>query len=165
MGRRFAITYVAIAGCLFGIYVFPFDLFGARSDWLAGYLAVYAQVAGALLAVFERDIVVDGAQIVGRFPLRIIRNCDAAEVSILFASAVLAFPAPLGRRLVALPLGLASVAAANVARICCLYYVGVHAPVWFRVAHEEIWPLLLVASTAFTFLAWARYMSGGAVAA
>lgn len=158
LGVRFALTYLLIAGTLFTIYAFPFELFGAQGDWLSGYLAAYAKLAGFVLGIFERDIVVSGTLIHGRFPLEIARNCDAADVNILFASAVLAFPAPLRLRLRPLVLGLLALVGANVLRICCLYYVGVYSPGYFKVAHEEIWPLIMVAFAALSFLSCVRYV-------
>src|SRR3954470_17594783 len=83
LGLRFAIGYVVIAAVLFSIYGFPFELFGARSDWLAGYLRLYARLAGGALQLFERGVVVTGDRIDGRFSLQIVRNCDAIEVNIL----------------------------------------------------------------------------------
>ena len=53
--------------------------------------------------------------------------------------------------------------AVNIARICVLYYVGVYRSAWFATAHEEILPLVLIAVTALSFLAWARYLSRPAV--
>ena len=58
-GARFALKYALIAGVLFAIYAFPFDLFGAKQDWLAGYLAGYARLAGGVLGWFEPGIVVE----------------------------------------------------------------------------------------------------------
>src|SRR5260221_7115788 len=102
LGLRFAIAYAALATVLFSVYAFPFELFGARADWLSGYLAAYARMAGTVLHWFESGIVVSGTLIEGRFSLQIVRNCDAIEINILFASAVLAFPAPIKRRLLGL---------------------------------------------------------------
>lgn len=160
LGLRFALTYAAIAALLFGIYAFPFELWGAREDWLAGYLAAYARLSGGVLRLFEPGIVVQGAFIHGRFPLQIVRNCDAIEVNILFASAVLAFPAGWRQRLVALAAGLAVLVALNVLRICALYFLGVSSPQAFKLAHEEVFPLLLVAATALIFLVCARRLQG-----
>ncbi|HEY3254098.1 MAG TPA: archaeosortase/exosortase family protein [Polyangiaceae bacterium] len=159
LGLRFAIGYVVVAAVLFSIYGFPFELFGAHSDWLGGYLRMYARLAGSALRLFESGIVVTGDRIDGRFSLQIVRNCDAIEVNILFASAILAFPAPWLRRSVALAGGLALLVLANIARICLLYFVGVYQPNWFKAAHEEIMPLLLIALTALSFLFWARYLT------
>jgi len=161
-GARFALRYALIAGGLFAIYAFPFELFGARHDWLAGYLAAYARLAGGVLRIFESGIVVDGARINGRFPLEIVRNCDAIEINILFLSAVLAFPAPWKRRALAASLGLAALVALNVGRICFLYFVGVYAPQHFAAAHEQIFPLLLVLCATLAFLRCARYLRGDA---
>lgn len=152
LGLRFALLYAAIAGTLFGIYAFPFELFGAERDWLHGYLAGYARLAGAILSSFDSSVSVNDTVIVGRFPLEIVRNCDAADVNILFVSAVLAFPAPLRRKVAPLLLGVLALVVANVTRICSLYYLGVLEPSWFHAAHEEVWPLLLVAFTVGLFL-------------
>jgi exosortase/archaeosortase family protein len=158
LGLRFGVTYALIAGCLFAIYAFPFELFGAHQDWLIGYLAGYARLAGAVLKLLEPGVCVDGIYIHGRYPLQIVRNCDAAEINILFVSAMMAFPRPLRRKAIALGLGLLVLVAANVLRICSLYYVGVWAPTWFRAAHEEVWPLLLVGLAVGVYLACVRYM-------
>ena len=156
LGLRFALTYAAIAGVLFAIYGFPFELFGAREDWLSGYLAAYARMSGGVLGLVEPGIVVTGSIIHGRFPMEIARNCDAIDVNILFASAVLAFPASWRAKLVALGAGLCALVTLNVLRICGLYYVGVSSPAAFKVVHEEICPLLLVAATVVIFLACIR---------
>ena len=160
LGIRFAATYAIIAGVLFAIYGFPFELFGVRSDWLTGYLEAYARLAGAVLHLFDPQVTVSGTRIDGRFALQIVRNCDAIEINILFASAVLAFPAPLLRRGVVLLRGLLILVAANVLRITCLYYIGAYSADWFVVAHEEVMPLLLVAITAVLFLLSVRKLTG-----
>jgi exosortase/archaeosortase family protein len=161
LGIRFAVTYAIIAAVLFSIYGFPFELFGARTDWLAHYLEAYARLAGGVLHLFDPRVTVSGSRIDGRFALQIVRNCDAIEINILFASAVLAFPAPLLRRGVELLRGLVILVAVNVLRIVCLYYIGAYSPSWFVVAHEEIMPLLLVVITAVLFLMSIRKLTSG----
>ena len=149
---RFTVSFALIAAALFGVYAFPFELFGAKKDWLNGYLAAYAHLAGGVLGVFEPGLSVDGTLIQGRYSMQIVRNCDAADINIVFASALLAFPAAIRKKPPLLLLGIALLVAANVTRICSLYYVGVYAPSWFKVAHEEVWPLLLVAFTVGVFM-------------
>jgi exosortase/archaeosortase family protein len=94
----------------------------------------------------------------GRFSLEIAKNCDAAEANILLAAALLAFPARLSRRLLALAIGVGLLAAMNVVRIFSLYFVGLHAKRWFEFAHLELWPLILIGFAAFEFLLLARWM-------
>ena len=155
----FLLRFMTLGGAAFGVYAFPFELFGVKQDWLGFYLAAYARLAGAILRLFEGDVVVSGNTIQGRFPLQIVRTCDAAEISILFATAVLAFPAPARSKLLALLVGLPCLVAANLLRICSLYFIGAVRPNWFKVSHEEIWPLVLVAFAAFAFARAARFMT------
>ena len=159
LGKRFAVTYLVLAAALFAIYGFPFELFGARTDWLTPYLAGYARLAGSALSLLDPGVAVTGTRIDGRFSLQIVRNCDAIEVNILFACAVLAFPAPLGRKMLVLGGGLALLVLANVLRICLLYFIGAWFPSWFRVAHEELLPLVLVTAATLLFLGGTRYLS------
>jgi len=153
---RFALTFAAIAALLFTIYAFPFELFGATHDWLHGYLAAYARLAGGVLGLVERGLVVDDTYIQGRFALQIVRNCDAADVNILFTSALVAFPASFRAKAPLLLAGVGALIAANVLRICSLYYVGVFLPDRFKLIHEEVWPLLLVMFTVGVFLTCVR---------
>jgi exosortase/archaeosortase family protein len=161
LGWRFALTYAAVAAVLFSIYAFPFELVGAREDWLSGYLAAYARLSGGVLGLIEPGVVVTGTVIQGRFPMEIVRNCDAIEVNILFASAVLALPARWWPKLEALAGGLCVLVALNVLRICSLYYMGTLSAQAFEVAHEEVFPLLLVGATAALFLAIVRRLERG----
>jgi exosortase/archaeosortase family protein len=160
LGLRFALTYAAIAAVLFAIYAFPFELFGAQHDWLDGYLQMFARLAGGVLGLVDHGVSVSGTQINGRFPLQIVRNCDAAEINILFGSAVLAFPSTVKRRLLCLSVGLPLLIAVNVLRICSLYFVGVHRVAWFKTLHEEVWPLVLVGAATLLFLRATRYLQG-----
>lgn len=148
----FALRFAVIAGALFTVYAFPFELFGARQDWLHGYLAAYARLAGRVLSLFEPHVTVEDTFIHGRYSLQIVRNCDAADVNILFTSATLALPADFRRKLPLAVAGIVALVSANVARICSLYYVGVVAPDRFKLFHEEVWPMLLVACAVGTFL-------------
>lgn len=154
---RFAITFAAIAGVAFLAYTFPYGQAGISEHWFSSYLALYARVAGAALALFEPGITVTGQDILGRFNLRIVKNCDAMEANILYASAVLAFPAPLRARLAGVAGGVLLLVALNVVRICSLYYVGLFAPRSFPFFHLELWPVVLVGAGAGLFLAWASH--------
>ncbi len=150
--------FVVLGGLAFTVYAFPFELFGSRQDWLTSYLAAYARLAGAALSLLEPGIVVSGNVIQGRFPMQIVRTCDAAEVTILLSSAVLAFSGPWRKKLLALCVALPALLAANLLRICSLYFLGVARPAWFEAGHEEVWPLLLVMFAGVVFLGSVRFI-------
>jgi exosortase/archaeosortase family protein len=165
---RFVFSFVLIAGALFSLYSFPYREGSWPQRWSEGYLQAYAHLAGWVLSLFERGVVVSGQDITGRYALRIIRGCDAVDAQILLVAAVLASQVYSWRWRVGGALaGLAAITVANVVRICCLYYVGFVAPSYFDFFHHEFWPLLLIVFAAATFVLWSKIAAarGGAMRA
>jgi exosortase/archaeosortase family protein len=156
--RRFVITFLATAAALLGLYYFPYDDGGPVKRALAAYLHAYAVVSGSLLRLFDASVIVVGSDILGRCSLRLVRTCDAMDVNILLVSAVMAWPARWGRRLVAAACALGCVFVVNVARICSLYFVGVHVPAAFSAVHVELWPIAMLIVAVGAFLVSVRWM-------
>jgi exosortase/archaeosortase family protein len=154
---RFAAIFVVVGGALLAAYSFPYAEHGVREDGFAAFLAFYARLAGGVLRLFDPTVRVVGAEIAGRASLIVAKNCDAMDVNILFAAAVVAYPAPWKRRAVGLAAGVALLVAVNVLRIVSLYFVQVHAPASFELVHAEVWPLALVGLAVGAFLAWSRW--------
>ncbi|HTQ08246.1 MAG TPA: hypothetical protein VMI54_30540 [Polyangiaceae bacterium] len=159
---RFALLFAALSCLLLGLYAFPYRELGLSETWFEGYLGAYARLVGKVLACFESGVHVNGTLVTGRYSLRIVKTCDAMEANALFAAAVLALAGPWLRKLGALVVGLGALVAANVLRILTLYYAGALAPGAFRVLHEEVWPLVLIAFAAAAFTLAARYVRRGA---
>jgi exosortase/archaeosortase family protein len=155
---RFAFVFATIASVLFVAYCFPYAENGVSEAFFQWYLSGYARLAGGLLGLLEPSLTVVGTQINGRFSIQIVKNCDAMEVNILFFSAMMAFPAAWSRRLTATLLGLAILVAANLIRICSLYYIGVYAHGAFELAHMQLFPLLLIITAVLEFILWTNWM-------
>jgi len=155
---RFALRFVGVAAGLFAIYAFPYAENGISERWFTAYLSAYARAVGAVLSLVEPSISVSGKLIYGRIALEIVKTCDAMEINILFCAAVAAFPGRLSRKLAVLLGGLAALIACNVLRICSLYFIGIHFPSKFELAHLEVLPLLFVVLTAGLFLLSTNWM-------
>jgi exosortase/archaeosortase family protein len=153
----FMLIFLGCSGVLSLAYAFPYAHEGAVHAGFASYLAGYARAAGALLVLFDPSVHVEGATIFGRFPMQIVKDCDAMEVNILFASAVLAYPANWSRRALGVVVGVLLLGAANLSRIASLYWIGVSAPGAFESAHRDVFPLLLVGVAMLLFVAWVRW--------
>lgn len=165
---RFVISFLVIAGILFSLYSFPYREGSWPQRSSEAYLRAYAHLAGWVLSIFERSVVVSGQEISGRYALRIIRGCDAVDAQILLVAALFASHLYSWRsRAWGALAGLALITAVNVARICCLYYVGFLAPTYFDFFHHEFWPLLLILSATVTFVLWSKIAAarGGVVRA
>jgi exosortase/archaeosortase family protein len=161
---RFAAVFTVVGGTLLTLYSFPYAAHGLREVWFAGYLTTYARLAGGVLHIFDRGVRVAGSEIVGRTTLIVAKNCDAMDVNILLAAAILAFPARWARRAAGIAVGVTLLLAANLGRIVSLYYVAVSWPRSFELIHAEIWPLGMVALAVAEFLIWSRWAVGGASA-
>jgi exosortase/archaeosortase family protein len=162
---RFAVVFAVVGGALLTLYSFPYAQHGVREDWFARYLAVYARLAGLVLRIFDSGVRVVGNDIVGRTSLTVAKNCDAMDVTLLFAAAVVAFPAPWRRRFAGIAAGVVGITVVNVLRIASLYFVDLRWPSAFETIHAEVWPLAIVALAAAAFLAWSRWAQATAPAA
>jgi exosortase/archaeosortase family protein len=74
---------------------------------------------------------------------------------IIFASAVLAFPAPWRARGIGLLLGSAAIQAINLVRVVALYLTGAYAPSWFDDAHTVIWQTVVILCGVLLWVFWA----------
>jgi exosortase/archaeosortase family protein len=163
-GRRFALTFAAIATGLFTLYYFPYQENGLSEGWASIHLEQYARLAGGVLSLVEPNVVVSHNEIIGRFRMSIVKSCDAMEANMLFVAAVLALPFAAWRKLAALVVGLAALVALNIVRLCSLYYVGVYLPTQFDRIHVDVWPLFFIGLTALDFHVCLRWLALGATA-
>lgn len=158
---RYLSVAAAIAGILFTAYFYPYPEGGAVATTVRSYLAAYARMVGAIVALFDPRIAVAGATIQGPlFSMQIVRTCDAMEVNILLVAALAAFPMPIWRRVVSVPLSVVLLVLANILRLCVLYWLGAHEPAWFDRAHQTLAPLGMVAGALAIFLIATRGQHG-----
>jgi exosortase/archaeosortase family protein len=155
---RFVITFAVIAVLGSLAYYYPYPADSTAGAWMASYLQAYVRCAGVVLARLDPSVVVSGLEVHGRFPFRVTRDCDGMQINILFAAAVLGFPASWARRLAGLAGGLVVLASLNLVRLCSLYFVGVYWPGAFDFAHRELWPVLLVLAAFGTFATCAGWL-------
>jgi exosortase/archaeosortase family protein len=154
----FAARFAIIALVLFALYGFPYAQYGMSQAWLDVYLGSYARAVGWVLGLFEDNMSVVGTSIFGKASLQIVRSCDAMEIKILLAAAILAFPGKARKKALALALGLAGVAVLNVTRIVTLYYVLLGRQGSFEFLHLELWPLVMVIAAASLFIGVTRFL-------
>jgi exosortase H (IPTLxxWG-CTERM-specific) len=120
------------------------------------FTAGIARVSAGVLNVMGEQVTVDGTQIrSSRFAVEIENGCNGVETALLFAAAVLAFPAPWLHRLWGLLLGFAAIQIINLVRVVTLFWVGVHRPALFGASHTVLWQSIVVLCGMFLFLIWA----------
>ncbi|MDD4915444.1 MAG: exosortase family protein XrtM [Methylococcales bacterium] len=119
-----------------------------------GVVRECADLINAILP-HERVAAVRNHLLSARADLEIVRGCDSAGVLFLFASAVLAFPARLPKKLVGLVCGAAWIYVLNLVRVIGLYFLMQGRRDWFEYAHVYFAPTLMTLGAVMFFIAWA----------
>jgi len=164
LGLRFPLVAALIAVPLLALYFYPYDEGGAIAARIQSYLAAYARAAGAVVGLFDSQVVVTGTTIRGSlFSMQIVKTCDAMEVNILLLAALAAFPMPWGRRIASVLLAIPALALANVCRLCVLYWLGAHLRDSFDRVHQTVAPIFMVASAVAIFLLATRRRQHGSI--
>ena len=105
------------------------------------------------------DIIVSGEG----FGVQISGNCSPILVTVIFLSAVIAFPALLKEKVLGGVLGAVFIYFLNIFRIIFIFLVGVYAPQYFEEAHIYVSQTICMVMVAIFWLLWAgkwvRYAS------
>jgi exosortase H (IPTLxxWG-CTERM-specific) len=114
-----------------------------------------ATLSGAVIRLFSPEVTVQGSIIQGRgFGVNIYYGCDAEDVIMLFAAAVIAFPAPWRARLLGVAVGTVLIVVFNLFRIVSLFYIGVWAPSAFEMAHLVVWQVTGIVFATTLYVLW-----------
>lgn len=119
----------------------------------------YAQIGSSILNIFGEGAVAEGVAITSPFfSLTIKEGCDAITPIILYSMAILAFPIAFKLKWPGLALGILFLFVLNVIRIVSLYFIGKHFSYeTFDFMHVDVWQILFLILTIFTWLLWMRW--------
>jgi exosortase H (IPTLxxWG-CTERM-specific) len=96
---------------------------------------------------------------VGGFGVEMKDGCNGITVTILYWSAILAFPAAWRAKAIGFIGGSAVIQCLNIVRFISLFYLGQYSRVWFDFAHEYLWESFLVLDTTVVFWFWVYRIS------
>ncbi len=91
------------------------------------------------------------------FAYEISYRCTGFLPTALLITSILAYPGSLRRKCVGIALGVPILIVLNLTRLVHLFYLGVHDPATFALAHAVLWEGLLIVATFGLWLAWARW--------
>ena len=128
--------------------------------WMDAFCAMWARIAVFALTLLGVPASSDGVTVdAGAFTATIVPACTALDVIILFAAAVLAYPASVGARLRGLLLGVAALFAINIVRIVSLILIGIHYLDLLEDAHLLVWQATMALSAIGLWLLWHSWAS------
>ncbi len=150
---RFTLTFAALAVASELVY------YGValESPLFRDYLAGLARISAGILSLFLEGVRADGTTITsGLFSVEIARGCDAYRLCALLTAAIVAFPAPVGRKVWGIGLGVLWLHLLNFVRIVGLFLIGGYAHTHFQRSHEIYFPIFLIAMTVCAWMLWVR---------
>ena len=126
---------------------------------LAPLTEVVASLVQAMLLPFGIEATRVGAalSVPGVFGYEITAGCTGLVASAVLTASIVASPGTVAAKVWGLLLGVPLVLAVNLLRLAHLFYLGIHAPWRFALAHSIWWEGAVVLVTFTTWLAWTRW--------
>jgi exosortase H (IPTLxxWG-CTERM-specific) len=119
------------------------------------FTAALARVSGAALNLIGEKVLVTGTVISGtRFAVDIRGGCNGLEAVVFVCAAMLAFHAPIRKRILGALAAAVILETLNVIRIDSLYLLGVYHRNVFDMFHLAVWQTLMFGAAVFLFLIW-----------
>jgi exosortase H (IPTLxxWG-CTERM-specific) len=154
------ILFVVLAFVFHAILSLP----AVQTGFLDPYTSLVTSWSRAVLKVVHPEIRGMG-NVIGdnRFSIRVLNVCNGTDLWILYAAAVIAFPASLLSKAVGLVVGLPLLSLVNLTRVIGLFLTGRYLPALFNTSHLFLWQVALILITAGIFalyLRWAYRQAG-----
>jgi exosortase H (IPTLxxWG-CTERM-specific) len=161
--KRFGLTYLLLMGIFFFLIGFTplqkvIDINGTYTkgvvlvtSWVLGAVHIPCSVNGSLinLPAISLDV---------RF------GCNGLEAVMIYAVAIIAFPASWQKKALGILIGFVLLQVANIIRIAGLAYAGTHFRSLFEYAHIYVAQGLMVALALGIFFAYLHYANPDAIA-
>jgi exosortase H (IPTLxxWG-CTERM-specific) len=121
------------------------------------FTAAVARASGVALNVIGQGIERDGTVLRNeRFAVNIRNGCNGVETMLIFAAAVLAFPAGWKAKVWGLGLGWIAIQAVNLLRVVALFLTGAYWPKLFDASHTVVWQSLVILAGVLLWIYWAN---------
>jgi exosortase H (IPTLxxWG-CTERM-specific) len=145
-------TGVMVAGMV-ALLVDPVD-----KHLIVPFTGALTALSATLIDLMGGGAIASGAQLssAGGCTIFVANGCNGIEASLTLAAAILAFPAPLGRRLAGAAIGIGLVQAINLLRIVSLLYLSCWSARWFEFFHYYLWDAVIMLDCVLIFIVWAR---------
>ncbi len=148
------VRFALCMGIFYAVLLIP-----AVDRILYGYLAANAWISHVILNLLGFGTELNKTMISSEaFSIVVRRGCDGIEPAALFASAVLAFPAPWAKKVAGIVFGTVVLLLINILRVVSLFWIGIVARPLFDKVHLEIWPLLFILAAIALCAAWIRWV-------
>lgn len=154
---RFLFIFCTVLGSLFAIEM----LKPVQESVIQPFTGLLAALSTALILPFDDTVIAQGRILrdaATGFAVSIEAGCNGVEAAIVLIAGILAFPASLRHKLVAILAGFFFVQALNVVRIISLFYLGQWNYTVFEWFHLYLWPVLIMLDVLIVFAIYLQWL-------
>ena len=154
---RFLFIFCTVLGSLFAIEM----LKPVQEAVIQPFTGLLAALSTALILPFDDTVIAQGRILrdaATGFAVSIEAGYNGVEAAIVLIAGILAFPASLQHKLVAILTGFFFVQALNVVRIISLFYLGQWNYTVFEWFHLYLWPVLIMLDVLIVFAIYLQWL-------
>ena len=154
---RFLLIFCTVLGSLFAIEM----LKPVQEAVIQPFTGLLAALSTALILPFDDTVIAQGRILrdaTTGFAVSIEAGCNGVEAAIVLIAGVMAFPASIRNKLVAILAGFFFVQALNIVRIISLFYLGQWNYTVFEWFHLYLWPVLIMLDVLIVFAIYLQWL-------
>ena len=154
---KFLLIFCSVLALLFAIEM----LNPVQEAVIHPFTAVLANVSTAVILPFDDTVIAQGRILrdaTTGFAVSIEAGCNGVEAAIVLIAGIVAFPASIQHKVIAILAGFLFVQALNIVRIISLFYLGQWNYTVFEWFHLYLWPVLIMLDVLVVFAIYLQWL-------
>ena len=153
---RFLLLFCGVLGSLFAIEM----LKPVQEVLIQPFTGLLASLSTAIILPFDDNVIAQGRILRDAntgFAVSIEAGCNGVEAAIVLIAGIVAFPASVIHKALAILAGFFFVQALNIVRIISLFYLGQWNATVFEWFHLYLWPVLIMLDVLVVFAIYLQW--------
>ena len=154
---RFLLLFCGVLGGLFAIEM----LKPVQEAVIQPFTGLLATLSTAIILPFDDTVISQGRILrdaTTGFAVSIEAGCNGVEAAIVLIAGIVAFPASVKHKIIAILAGFFFVQALNLVRIISLFYLGQWNQTVFEWFHLYLWPALIMLDVLVVFAIYLQWL-------
>jgi len=154
---RFLFLFCGVLAALFAIEM----LKPVQEAVIQPFTGLLATLSTAVILPFDDTVIAQGRVLrdaTTGFAVSIEAGCNGVEAAIVLIAGILAFPASVKNKVVAILAGFLFVQALNIVRIISLFYLSQGNYTVFEWFHLYLWPVLIMLDVLIVFAVYLQWL-------
>ena len=154
---RFLFLFCGVLAVLFAIEM----LKPVQEAIIQPFTGLLATVSTAVVMPFDDTVIAQGRVLRDAktgFAVSIEAGCNGVEAAIVLIAGIVAFPASVKNKVIAILAGFLFVQALNIVRIISLFYLGQWNYTVFEWFHLYLWPVLIMLDVLIVFAIYLQWL-------